>query len=484
MRKLSFVLCVVLCLSVFTNVSCKRNEDKITFYDIEFTLSDDYVLSGRECVTFYNGTDKAFEELKFNIFGNAFRKGATFNPVSTQYQISAYPNGLSYGEMSVSEVLVGERNLEFNICGVDKNILSVKLPEVVFPNESVCVEISYTLKLANVVARTGYNDSTINLASFYPILCGIDENGFYECVYYSTGDPFFSDVADYRVTATVNENLVIASAGKVESSVVKDQKITSTYSLKKARSFAMVLSSGFECVTSTETGTEINYYYYDDSFPQESLDYAIKSVRLFEDKFGDYPYPTYTVVQTEFVQGGMEFPTLVMISDELEKDSYGEVIVHETAHQWWQSVVGNNEIEFGFLDEGLAEYSVVVFYENYPEYGLTREKMIKSSEDTYKVFCSVYDKLFGSVNTVMLRPIKDFTSEYEYVNLSYVKPCIMYDYLRRTVGDKTFFGGLKKYYTDYAFSNAKPDDLVGTFEKLGAGTNGFFDSFFTGKVII
>ena len=101
----------------------------------------------------------------------------------------------------------------------------------------------------------------------------------------------------------------------------------------------------------------------------------------------------------------MEHPALVMISDNLEQSAYLEVVAHETAHQWWQGVVGNNEIEYGFLDEGLAEYSVVLFYENYPEYNLKRQDLIESSENTYKIFCTVSDKVFGKVNTVMKRSL-------------------------------------------------------------------------------
>ena len=175
---------------------------------------------------------------------------------------------------------------------------------------------------------------------------------------------------------------------------------------------------------------------------------------------------------------------IVMISDTLSGLAYGEVIVHETAHQFWQSAVGNNEIEHSFLDEGLAEYSVVLFYENYSEYGYTRQNLIKASEQTYKVFCSVSDKLYNKVNTVMLRNLGEFPTEYEYVNIAYIKPCIMYDNLRTTVGDTRFFDGLKRYYNAYKYKIARPDDLVGAFEKIGADTNGFFQSFFEGKVII
>lgn len=483
MKKTAVLFSFLIILSVvFPLVGCGGKSTR-TYYEIACELSD-YTLSGTETVDFYNSSDNVVTELKFNLFGNAFRNGAKYSPIAAQYTSRAYPNGLSYGDTSVSSVKSEGKNLEFSVGGEDENILYVKLAEELFPEERVKVELDFELNLANVVARTGYNAHTVNLANFYPILCALDENGFYECVYYSNGDPFYSDCADYKVTLTADNDYVIAASGKIQSVSSVGEKSVRTYAIENARSFAFVLCREFEAVTDVSTGAEISYYYYADENPLQSLEYAVKSFSTFCDKFGDYPYPVYSVVQTEFIQGGMEFPGLVMISDNLEPAAYGEVIVHETAHQWWQSVVGNNEIEYGFLDEGLAEYSTVLFYESYPEYGYTREKMIKSSENTYKVFCSVYDKIFGNANTVMLRSLKDFSSEYEYVNMAYVKPCIMYDYLRETIGEDKFFKGLKNYYERYKFKNAVPDDLAGVFEKTGADTNGFFKSFFEGKVII
>ena len=333
------------------------------------------------------------------------------------------------------------------------------------------------------MARTGINDKTINLANFYPILCGYD-NGFYECVYYGAGDPFFSDCANYKVTISAPENLVVAGGGKSKEIGVSNGKKITEFTLDNARSFAMVLSSNFQTIIKTFNDTKITYYYYDDQAPEKSMEYAVKSMKLFSEKFGDYPYSTYSVVQTMFVQGGMEFPTITFISDNLDERAYGEVIVHETAHQWWQTVVGNNEVEHGFLDEGLAEYSVVLFYENYPEYSLSRKNLIASAEQTYRVYCSVVDRLEGRVDTSMLRSLKEYSTEYEYVNIAYVKACIMFDYLRSTIGDQRFFKGLKNYYKEYSFKIATPDDLVGVFERVGADTNGFFQSFYQGKVII
>lgn len=484
MKKLSFMLAALFVVLILPfSAGCGGKEER-TSYQINCTLEKNF-LTASQTVDFYNDTGAALGELKFNLFGNAFRSGAKHSPISAQYTARAYPNGVNYGDMQIKSVTSNGEGLAFSVGGDDLNILTVSLPGEVYPDERISLEIKFNLNLANVIARTGYTDKVVNLANFYPILCPYDgQNGFYECVYYSSGDPFFSEVANYTVTLTADEKFVVASSGKLLERTVSGDRATATYTAEKVRSFAFVLSRDFESITKTVDGIEVNYYFYDDKTPEKSLEYAEKSLMLFNEKFGKYPYQNYSVVQTEFIQGGMEYPALVMISDDLEENAYGEVIVHETAHQWWQTAVGNNEVEYGFLDEGLAEYSVVVFYENYPEYGMDRKTLISSSEKTYKVFCSVYDKFYGKVNTVMKRSLKDFTSEYEYVNMAYIKPCIMYDYLRTTVGDDAFFKGLKDYYKKFCFKNATPDDLVGVFEKCGTDTNGFFESFFDGKVII
>ena len=483
MRKVGLFLALVVALVCFPFTSgCSSSASK-TSYNITISL-DGNTLTGTETVTFYNDTDNTISELRFNLFANAFRQGARFSPISQQYQVRAYPNGVSYGEMQIISCTQNNSPLNFSITGQDQNVLVVNLLNEVYPTDCVSVQIQFKVSLANVISRTGYNDKTINLGNFYPILCALDDNGFYECVYYSCGDPFYSECADYIVNFTLDKDYVVASSGSQIGYREDGDKQTLIFNANRVRSFCMVASKHFESVKESVLGTTITYYYYDDAAPEKSLEMAVKSFTLFTNLFGSYPYTQYSVVQTKFLQGGMEYPSLVMISDNLEPISYGEVIVHETAHQWWQTVVGNNEIEYGFLDEGLAEYSVVLFYENHSEYGLERSRLIKSAEDTYKLFCTVSDKIFGRVNTVMLRNLGEFTSEYEYVNMAYVKPCIMYDYLRTTIGDKAFFKGLNKYYKDYSFKQATPDDLVGCFEKIGADANGFFNSFFEGKVII
>lgn len=479
-KAIIFLLVVSLCPIVL--ISCGQ-EDKITTYNIECSL-DGNVLNGTEFLTFYNKTENSFTELKFNIFANAYREGAKYSPVLQQYYANSYYNGVSYGKFEVIEVLSGEKNLEYEICGVDCNILSVKLDREVFPNESYTLMINYKITLANVISRTGINNDTINLACFYPILCAVDNNGFYECVYYGIGDPFCSECANYNVKFTYDSKYIVASSGEIISSKTENDKTTTTYKIEKARNFCFVLSTEFDVLEDKCGNVTVKYYYYKDEKPKESLVTIQKAIEYFSELFDEYPYSTYSVVETKFVEGGMEFSGLAYISDNLDYNSYQEVIVHETAHQWWFSVVGNNEIEEGFLDEGLAEYSVVLFYEHFNEYMVTRESLVDIATKSYKSFCSVYDKLYKNTDTSMNRSLGEFSSEYEYVNIAYMKSTIMLDTLRENIGDKRFFVGLKKYRENNEYKLATADDLICAFNQTGINTEGFFNGFIDGKVIL
>ena len=484
MRKFAFsiILSLLIVLCGVPLSGCEQSGNR-TKYEIDCEFDGERV-SGTEKVSFFNSTDNSFTELKFNLFANAFRKGAKYSPVSAQYYHQAYKWGDSFGGAEISAVRIDGEETEFSVGGEDMNILYVPLKKEVFPNERAAVEIDFAADIAKVIARTGITADTVNLANFYPILCGIESGGFYECVYYGSGDPFFSDPSDYTVNFTRDKKYVAAASGEKVSEKTDGEKIISRYKIENARSFALVLSEKFQVLTEKVGDTEILYYYYSDGTPDKSILCAKQALKFFGDKWGGYPYETYSVVQTPFIQGGMEFTALTYISADLESAAYREVIIHETAHQWWQTVVGNNEIKHPFIDEGLAEYSVVLFYEAHPDYGYTRESLIKSAEQTYKIYCSVYDKIAGAVDTTMTRAIPEYTSEYEYVNIAYVKACIMFDYLRQTVGDGKFFAGLKKFYEENAYKTATPESLVGAFERAGANSNGFFDGFFDGKVII
>ena len=482
-RILGWILILVCtAVSAITLSGCKKEENVHSRYEIiaEY-VPENRTLTGTAKVTFENGTDSEFSVLKFQLYPNAYRKDALYAPVSTVYRSSAYYNGDSYGEMVISSVH-GSKNWE--VVGEDENVLYAYLERPLYPGDKVVLDIGFMTKLASVNHRTGVTAHTVNLGNFFPILCGLKDGGFVETVYYSDGDPFYSDCADYKVTLTLPKEYVVAATGAIMEERTLESKKVHTMSATNVRDFAMVLSEKFR-VTTTKVGeTTLSYYYYQDQTPKKTLDLIEESFCFYEKTFGEYPYGNYAVAQTGFCYGGMEYPCLSFVSDALSEDGKARAVAHETAHQWWYGVVGSDQIENAWQDEGLAEYSTLAFFEEYEKYGFTRETLVKEAIEEYRSYYDVYGSVLGRTDTRMTRHLKDYLSDYEYKCISYDKAVVMWDTLRKSVGEKKFFDGLKKYYQNCKFKMATPYDLIGCFEKTGLDVSGFFDSFLEGKAIL
>ena len=461
---------------------CSSGEKTYTRYEITAEyIPENRTLTGAVKVSFENGEDKEISLLKFNLYPNAYRKDALYNAVSKAYEKSAYYAGESYGEIVISSVN-GSKSWE--VMGEDENVLYVYLERPLYPGDKVVLDIGFMTKLAKVNHRTGVTEHTINLANFFPILCGFKKGGFYECVYYSDGDPFYSDCADYKMTLTIPKEYLVAATGVIAEGRMLESKKVYTMSATNVRDFALVLSEDYHVLKHRVGETELLYYYYQDETPKDTLECAAEAFAYFQNTFGEYPYPTYTLAETGFCYGGMEYPALSMLSDDLQGEARVRATVHETAHQWWGIVVGSDQTENAWQDEGLAEYSALLFFEEYEKYGVSREASVAECLREYRSYYDIYGSVLGRADTSMTRHLKDFLSDYEYRCLAYDKAVVMLDTLRKSVGEKKFLSALKRYYSGNVYKIATVEALVSSFEKAGVDVSGFFESFLQGKAIL
>lgn len=482
-KAVCFLLVLFLSFGIGLGFSACSEEIKIgSRYEITAEyIPENNTLAGTAKIAFENQGEGEISILKFQLHPNAYRKDALYKPVPSDRTAVAYYAGESYGEMVISSVN-GAKNWE--IMGEDRNILYAYLERSLFPGDEVVLDVGFLLKLAKVNHRTGITEKTVNLGNFFPILCGVQDGGFYENVYYCDGDPFFSDCAHFKVTIKTPKEYVVASSGALLDERTLESKTSYTYSLENARDFALVLSTRFRVVDRQVGKTKISYYYYDDTAPNKQLETAEEAISYFNKTFGEYPYATYSLVQTGLCFAGMEYPALAMISDELKDEEKPRVIVHETAHQWWYGVVGNNQVEYAWLDEGVAEYSALLFFEEYEKYGVLREQAVAEALKEYRSYYDVYGSVLGRTDTRMNRGLGEYLSEYEYTCIAYDKAVIMLDTLRKSVGDKKFLSSLKKYYKENKFRIATPAHFISAFEKNGLDVGGFFDSFLSGKGVL
>ena len=488
-----FLVCIFCFLFLFSCTGCGKNKTDLSTICgnlTTYTLAIDLDVENKSAevtqnINYINNTDSILKTLKFHLYPEFFKEGATSCVVSNTKLNQAYPNGMSYAKFEIERIKVENRDVSPTFEGKYNNILCITLFDSLLPEKDVNIEIEFNFTLPNCEHRFGHGENTINLANFYPIACVYENNNFSTNPYNSNGDPFYSDVANYNVEITLDRNYTVASSGEKISETTAENNKTINYSAIVVRDFALVVSNKFEVISATFKDTTIEYYYFNDENAEKSLQAGVDSIKTFSSLFGEFPYKNFSIVKTDFIYGGMEYPNLIMISKDIENlDDYLNVIVHETAHQWWYAMVGNDEFTLPWLDEALTEYSTILFYDNNQGYNLNHKQMVEANHKNYSTFITVYTDVLGSIDTSM-RAVNEYDTEPEYTYCTYVKGVLMYESLYTLIGEKDFYKALKIYFENNKFKNASQVNLISSFElSCEQNLSNFFDSWINGKVVI
>jgi hypothetical protein len=90
------------------------------------------------------------------------------------------------------------------------------------------------------------------------------------------------------------------------------------------------------------------------TLPRTFLNAAASALTTFSQRYAPYPWRTYTViVEADRPTLGEEYPTIVFVSPDLGSQG----VTHETGHQWFYSLVGDNQAHTPWLDESLTQWA-------------------------------------------------------------------------------------------------------------------------------
>ncbi len=469
-KRLALVVILIICLiclhfyyqSTLESPDGNLNKEiaNISRYEIDVVFNPkDTMLSAHQKITIKNRWASELDEIFLHIYPNAYMTKETA-PFTKDAMQEAYPNGFSSGRIDIKNVFSDDMNLDFHIIGT---LLKVNLSEPLLSGHTVTIQIQFDDIIPNCLGRYGYGETTFNLGNWYPILCVYDQNGWNTDPYHAIGDPFYSDVAEYEVNISAPKQYTIAASGSLEEKIIKEERMLWRFKSGPIRDFAWVASEHFETSRETVGKTRVTSFYHrsDREGGKQSLEYATKAVSFFNEHYGEYPYGDFAVVSSDFLMGGMEYANLVMIGIQLY--DYPElleyVVVHETAHQWWYGLVGNNQIKEAWLDEALTEYSTVLYYENI--YGK------KTGEMVYNDFIVSNYQFYEISNTPghILRPLSEFKSWEEYDAIIYSKGAIMLKELEARMGKQKLAEALRIYLRENIYENASTEDFIRAVNK-------------------
>jgi hypothetical protein len=371
-------------------------------------------ISVREQINYLNSSTSSLDEILLLI--DAERQGAEF-----LLEQMSWADGKNIEDYSVSD-----------------SELRIVLQESLLPGEYVPFTIHYQLALPALEGPLGYSIRQTNFADWYPYVPPyLDDNGWLVHSAAEVGEHLVYESADFDVRIKVinapNELRLAAPA------ISTNDDGTFIYELEKARRFAWSASDQYKLLQTKVGGIPLIAYV----FPEHqdaglsALESSAEALQVFEKLFGPYPYKSLSLVEAEFPDG-LESDALFFLSQDFfanytegRQNYLSTLSVHEVAHNWWFGLVGNDPALEPWLDEALATYSEVLYYENvYPELS-----------DWWWLFRILDYSPRGDVDS----SIYSYAGFSPYVNAVYFRGALFLHKVRSEIGDEAFLNFLQMY---------------------------------------
>lgn len=425
--------------------------------EIDFTSG---AFSGLSLVEVTNQESTSLESLYFRLLPNAQK---------------SYGNGW----LEVTRIALDGQVVAPEL-SVSDTVLKISLPAPLPAGGSARIDFEFqgqvALDFGGDAEPAGYgiynlSQGVLALSGWYPILAVYDADGWNLDPVSAIGDSVYSDTALYSVDVTAPQNLMIATTGVQVGTVDQGARTLHQYLSGPARDFFLVMSPDFSVIDRLVDGTRVGSYYLPghEQAAQKALDVAADSLQTFNQRFGVYPYVELDVVEAPMRYAlGVEYPGVFLIASDLytkpQEVSFTTAVAHETAHQWWYGLVGNDVFADPWLDEGLATYTSSLYFEE------------TGGMQAYHGFTGYleehYQDLRADGQDDMITQSLDYFERLDrprvYGGVVYTKGALFFAALRDEIGDTAFFAALQDYYQDYKYGVASPEDLLASFD-LAAG---------------
>lgn len=384
-------------------------------------------------------------------------------PVRDIY-LRLYPN-LSYygGKMEITNATINGTLSNFDY-GSDRTILRLPLSFPLGKGQQVAIGLHYTLqapeKPAGHYVIFGLSQSVLSLPLAYPLLAVYTPGGWALNSGLPMGDTLFSESALYHVSAAYSQTLTAVHAGTLlhRQPVTSSSTVRETYVTGPVREFAFFLSPNYHFEEKNVDGVRFRSYYLtgDKTNGVIAGEYGRAILRIYQHRFGFYPYNVMNVVETPITFRGMEYANMATLGVQVYRnrhDSQEFLLSHEMGHQWWYNMVGNDQVTYPWLDEGLTEYSTTAYFDTI--YGPQRSEQIKKWRWEKPWQYLVQQGLDTTVN----QPEGAFTPA-NYETIVYGKGALFFAALRHKVGDAMYYRILHTYWQRYKYGIATPVDFL------------------------
>ena len=515
------------CLALFfyiNNVIAQRNyfQQEVN-YQISVKLNDNnHSLTAFEKIKYINNSDQKLEFIYFHLWPNAYKnkKTALSKQFLNQNKTAFYfAKDSELGFIDSLNFKVNNQSIKWEYDKLNPDICKLILNTALLPKDSIEISTPFFVKIPSAkFSRLGHSEQAYFITQWYPKPAVFDNEGWHPMPYLDQGE-FYSEFGSFEVNITLPENYLLCATGNrvnaeaeldfLNSKIIESQEKlkniipsetnmnfpvsalkfkTITFKQNQIHDFAWFADKRFlvlkgEVVLPISKKTIDTWAYFTPKNANKwvkSINYINAATLFYSNNVAEYPYQHITAVDgTIMAGGGMEYPNITVIGDVTTDLDLDVVIAHEIGHNWFYGILGSNERDHPFLDEGINSfYEMQYVREKYPEKKLTEYINRDSSFKLLGLNKVPYwkEKEFAYLMSLKWHTDQslDLTSEqftvFNYGSIVYSKTPVVLDYLMSYLGKEKFDKAIKYYYEQFKFKHPSPKDFLNCMS-LSSGFN-------------
>lgn len=501
-------------------------------YNIDVVLDDStHTLDGFITIQYKNNSPTTLNEIWMHLWPNAYRNNSTafakqlLENGRTDFRFSkAYQKGY----IKKLNFKVNAETVKWDLDEKNIDIAKITLNEALKPGERITISTPFVVKIPHNFSRFGHDAQSYQISQWYPKPAVFDANGWNTMPYLDMGE-FYSEFGTFDVHITLPKNYVVGATGElqtasehhwidslitvfatdtfIEPQKKKRRKTADTFppsssemktlhfTQDKIHDFAWFADKRYRILRDTlELPQAKRKVLCTAMFPPSSLPlwenattYIKDAVLHYSKNIGEYPYNVVTAVEGALkAGGGMEYPTITVIGNVNNAEGLDEVIAHEVGHNWFYGVLGSNERQHPWMDEGINSYYERIYmnekYPNRPLFGVFGKTKLAGMLDLKRWKRADLNYLAYLMQARENRDQPATLPAYEFTEINtgvvvYMKTPVLLEYLKAKIGKDTFDRAMQTYYMRWQFKHPQPIDFKNVFEEIsGQNLSWWFDT--------
>ena len=492
-------------------------------YSIDVTLDDrQHQLTGREEILYTNNSPDALPYLWFHLWPNAYRDNTTAfarQQLRKGNRFFQFATPAQRGFIDGLEFQVNGQPARLDYDAANPDMAKLVLPQPLAPGASITITTPFRVKIPDSFSRFGHVNQSYQITQWYPKPAVYDRKGWHPMPYLDQGE-FYSEFGSFDVRITLPANYTVGATGVLQNPeeqqrllqlaaiepafngnsstppqsmkakpdltfpVSSSETKTLRYVQDRVHDFAWFADKRFNVRKSAVTlpsGRVVDTWVM---FTNKEAEKWVKglqdvnnAITYYSRWVGEYPYASATAVDGALSAGsGMEYPMVTVTQP--------SAIVHEVGHNWFYGILGSNERDFAWMDEGLNTYMenrVAALDTAGGNFSALRKSPRMGAAiglDGLPLAALKQVPLAASAARGLDQPVSGVTSaDYGTINyglIVYEKTAFLLKYLAGYLGQEQFDAAMHAYYEQWQFRHPYPEDMQAVFERVSGQKLGWF----------